>query len=165
LARLRLAITWCRNCLRRNPAGASAQWINCGGARRWTTPCKSRRDLAAATKKDHSSRPQAGKSIRHERWPGQDSGFRAGQTDSRPSPGTDTSLPTATHGTEVGLVMGTAGIHVAGSRRGGVALDPRSDIFSFGAILYEMLSGQTGPFTGDTAADTMSAILKEDPPD
>src|SRR5438552_8744478 len=42
--------------------------------------------------------------------------------------------------------------------------DARSDIFSFGAILYEMLSGQR-PFRGDSAADTMSAILKEDPPD
>jgi TolB-like protein/Flp pilus assembly protein TadD len=42
--------------------------------------------------------------------------------------------------------------------------DPRSDIFSFGAILYEMLSGRRA-FHGDTSADTISAILKEDPPD
>ena len=42
--------------------------------------------------------------------------------------------------------------------------DARSDIFSFGAIFYEMLSGQRA-FRGDSAADTMSAILKEDPPD
>ena len=42
--------------------------------------------------------------------------------------------------------------------------DARSDIFSFGAILYEMLSGQRA-FRGDSAADTMSAILREDPPD
>ncbi len=46
----------------------------------------------------------------------------------------------------------------------GIAVDARSDIFSFGAILYEMLSGKRA-FHGDTAADTMSAILKEDPPD
>ena len=78
-------------------------------------------------------------------------------------PGTDTSLPTATHGTEVGLVMGTAG-YMSPEQARGVALDPRSDIFSFGAILYEMLSGKRA-FHGDTAADTMSAILKEDPPD
>jgi len=43
-----------------------------------------------------------------------------------------------------------------------MALDPRSDIFSFGAILYEMLSGKRA-FHGDTAADTMSSILKEEP--
>jgi Tol biopolymer transport system component len=46
----------------------------------------------------------------------------------------------------------------------GLATDHRSDIFSFGAILYEMLAGQRA-FRGDTAADTMMAILKEDPPD
>jgi serine/threonine protein kinase/dipeptidyl aminopeptidase/acylaminoacyl peptidase len=78
-------------------------------------------------------------------------------------PGADTSLPTATHGTEVGLVMGTAG-YMSPEQARGVALDPRSDIFSFGAILYEMLSGKRA-FHGNTAADTMSAILKEDPPD
>src|SRR2546427_4113392 len=44
------------------------------------------------------------------------------------------------------------------------SLDHRSDIFSFGAILYEMLSGRRA-FHGESAADTMSAILKEDPPD
>ena len=78
-------------------------------------------------------------------------------------PGTHTSLPTATHGTEAGVVMGTAG-YMSPEQVRGIALDPRSDIFSFGAILYEMLYGKRA-FHGDTAADTMSAILKEDPPD
>jgi len=77
--------------------------------------------------------------------------------------GTDTSLPTATHGTEAGVVMGTAG-YMSPEQVRGVALDPRSDIFSFGAILYEMLAGKRA-FHGETDADTMSAILKEDPPD
>jgi eukaryotic-like serine/threonine-protein kinase len=44
----------------------------------------------------------------------------------------------------------------------GKAADHRSDIFSFGAILYEMLAGQRA-FQGESAADTMSAILKEEP--
>src|ERR1700684_1170357 len=78
-------------------------------------------------------------------------------------PGTRTSLPTATHGTEAGVVMGTAG-YMSPEQVRGMALDPRSDIFSFGAILYEMLYGKRA-FHGDTAADTMSAILKEDAPD
>jgi eukaryotic-like serine/threonine-protein kinase len=46
----------------------------------------------------------------------------------------------------------------------GKAADRRSDIFAFGAILYEMLSGQRA-FRGDTAADTITAILTKEPPD
>ena len=46
----------------------------------------------------------------------------------------------------------------------GLPVDHRSDIFSFGAILYELLSGKRA-FKRDTAADTMSAILKEEPPE
>ena len=46
----------------------------------------------------------------------------------------------------------------------GLAADHRADIFAFGAVLYEMLSGRRA-FRGETTADTMTAILKEDPPD
>ena len=74
-----------------------------------------------------------------------------------------TGLPTATAGTEPGVVLGTLGYMSPEQVRGRPA-DARSDIFSFGAILYEMLSGNRA-FRGDSAADTMSAILKEDPPD
>ena len=81
----------------------------------------------------------------------------------QPEPGVHTSLPTVTHGTEAGVVMGTAG-YMSPEQVRGATVDPRSDIFSFGAILYEMLSGKRA-FHRDTAADTMSAILKEDPPD
>ncbi len=82
-------------------------------------------------------------------------------------PGTNPSMATATHGvphgTEAGLVMGTAG-YMSPEQVRGLTLDARSDIFSFGAILYEMLSGKRA-FYGDSPADTMSAILKEDPPE
>jgi len=78
-------------------------------------------------------------------------------------PGTSTAMPTATHGTEAGMVMGTVG-YMSPEQVRGMALDPRSDIFSLGAILYEMLSGKRA-FHGDTPADTMSSILKEDPPE
>jgi Tol biopolymer transport system component len=74
-----------------------------------------------------------------------------------------TSLPTATHGTEAGIILGTAG-YMSPEQVRGMALDARSDIFSFGAVLYEMLSGKRA-FHGDTTADTMSSILKEDPPE
>ena len=74
-----------------------------------------------------------------------------------------TNLPTETRGTEPGVVLGTLGYMSPEQVRGRPA-DARSDIFSFGAILYEMVSGKRA-FHGDSAADTMSAILKEDPPD
>ncbi|MEO8191252.1 MAG: protein kinase [Acidobacteriota bacterium] len=77
--------------------------------------------------------------------------------------GQATNLPTATAGTEPGVVLGTLGYMSPEQVRGKTA-DARSDIFSFGAILYEMLAGQRA-FKGDSAADTMSAILREDPPD
>jgi hypothetical protein len=78
-------------------------------------------------------------------------------------PHAHTALPTMTGGTDAGTVLGTAG-YMSPEQVRGIALDARSDIFSFGAILYEMLSGKRA-FHGDTPADTMSAILKEDPPD
>ncbi len=71
--------------------------------------------------------------------------------------------PTMQVATEVGTVMGTAG-YMSPEQVRGKPTDARSDIFSFGAILYEMLSGKRA-FHGDSAADTMSAILKEEPPD
>ncbi len=77
--------------------------------------------------------------------------------------GVQTNLPTATAGTEPGVVLGTLGYMSPEQVRGKPA-DARSDIFSFGAILFEMLSGRRA-FQGDSAADTMSAILREDPPD
>ncbi len=73
------------------------------------------------------------------------------------------SMPTLTHATELGTVMGTAG-YMSPEQVRGATVDTRSDIFSFGVILYEMLSGKRA-FHRDTPADTMSAILKEDPPE
>ena len=59
--------------------------------------------------------------------------------------------------------MGTMG-YMSPEQLKGQPADHRSDIFSFGAILYEMLSGKRA-FRGDSMAETMSAILREDPPD
>jgi Tol biopolymer transport system component len=77
--------------------------------------------------------------------------------------GPQTNLPTANAGTEPGVVLGTLG-YMSPEQVRGKPTDHRSDIFSFGAILYEMLSGQRA-FHGDSAADTMSAILMKEPPD
>src|SRR2546426_6213267 len=74
-----------------------------------------------------------------------------------------TDIPTRRVDTGPGVVMGTVG-YMSPEQVRGQKVDHRSDIFSFGAILYEMLSGRRA-FHGESAADTMSAILKEDPPD
>jgi eukaryotic-like serine/threonine-protein kinase len=71
--------------------------------------------------------------------------------------------PTVQMATEAGVVMGTAGYMSPEQVRGKPA-DHRSDIFAFGAILYEMISGKRA-FHGESAADTMSAILKEETPE
>jgi eukaryotic-like serine/threonine-protein kinase len=65
--------------------------------------------------------------------------------------------------TAAGTVMGTAS-YMAPEQVRGLAADHRSDIFAFGAVLYEMLGGQRA-FSRDTAAETMTAILKDDPPE
>src|SRR5437867_1776555 len=74
-----------------------------------------------------------------------------------------TEIPTRRVDTNPGVVMGTVG-YMSPEQVRGKAIDHRSDIFSFGAILYEMLSGRRA-FHGESAADMMSAILKEDPPE
>jgi serine/threonine protein kinase/tetratricopeptide (TPR) repeat protein len=70
---------------------------------------------------------------------------------------------TATKATEPGTVMGTVG-YMSPEQVRGEAVDHRSDIFSFGAVLFEMLSGRRA-FRGASAAETMNAILKQDPPE
>ncbi|HVT44869.1 MAG TPA: protein kinase [Thermoanaerobaculia bacterium] len=65
--------------------------------------------------------------------------------------------------TEPGMVMGTVG-YMSPEQVRGEAVDHRSDIFSFGAILFEVFGGGR-PFHRDSSIETMSAILKEDPPD
>ena len=74
-----------------------------------------------------------------------------------------TDIPTRRVDTDPGVVMGTVG-YMAPEQLKGRTVDQRSDIFSFGAILYEMLSGRRA-FHRESAVETMSAILKEDPPE
>jgi eukaryotic-like serine/threonine-protein kinase len=69
------------------------------------------------------------------------------------------TLPAAA--TAAGVVLGTPG-YMAPEQVRGHAADPRTDIFAFGAVLYEMLSGVRA-FRRDTPAESMTAILKEDP--
>ena len=80
----------------------------------------------------------------------------------RPDGEASSDSPTLASGTAAGVVLGTVG-YMSPEQVRGLAVDARSDLFSLGTILYEMVSGRRA-FGGDTPADTMSAILKEEPP-
>src|SRR5262249_50851182 len=75
----------------------------------------------------------------------------------------DTRSPTAAAVTEPGTVMGTVG-YMSPEQVRGKPLDRRSDIFSLGSVLYEMLTGERA-FRADSAAETMAAIAQKDPPE
>jgi len=72
-----------------------------------------------------------------------------------------TDIATRKVQTDPGTVMGTVG-YMSPEQVRGKHVDHRSDIFSFGAVLYEMLSGKRA-FRGDSAVETLNAILKEEP--
>jgi serine/threonine protein kinase len=63
--------------------------------------------------------------------------------------------------TNAGVILGTAA-YMSPEQARGKTLDKRTDIFSFGAVLYEMLSGAK-PFEGETLSDTLASVLKEHP--
>jgi serine/threonine protein kinase/Tol biopolymer transport system component len=76
--------------------------------------------------------------------------------------GPDGNTMTSGH-TAAGVVMGTAS-YMAPEQVRGQAVDARTDIFALGAVLFEMLSGQPA-FRRDTAAETMTAVLRDDVPE
>src|SRR5262245_50862636 len=80
-----------------------------------------------------------------------------------PSPDSPTVVsPAHDHSPTIpGAIMGTAG-YMSPEQARGKAIDKRSDIFSFGCVLYAMLSGAS-PFPGETVADSLGAILHRDP--
>ncbi len=69
--------------------------------------------------------------------------------------------PTMMAATGAGMIMGTAP-YMSPEQARGQPVDKRSDIWSFGCVLYEMLAGKP-PFSGETASDVMAAIIKEEP--
>src|SRR5437016_6136021 len=65
-------------------------------------------------------------------------------------------------GTQAGVILGTAAYMAPEQARGAVG-DKRADIWAFGVVLYEMLSGKQ-PFAGETVSDTLAAVLRAEPP-
>ena len=80
----------------------------------------------------------------------------------QPSAEESRSIESLTTITKHGAVVGTVA-YMAPEQLRGKSVDHRSDIFSFGAILYEMLTGIRA-FRGETEVDTMTAVLREEPP-
>ena len=64
--------------------------------------------------------------------------------------------------TELGVIVGTAS-YMSPEQARGQRVDARSDIFSLGMVIYEMVAGRS-PFIGDTNSDIVASILKEAPP-
>src|SRR5262252_6628751 len=65
------------------------------------------------------------------------------------------------NGTRPGMIIGTPH-YMSPEQAKGIGVDARSDIFSFGVVLYEMIAGHL-PFEGETAMEMISAILKDEP--
>jgi len=83
-------------------------------------------------------------------------------TNAAARPDSPTVIATARQSPTIpGAIMGTAG-YMSPEQARGKPVDKRSDIFSFGCVLYEMLAGK-GPFPGETVTDSLGAILHREP--
>src|SRR5204862_3248334 len=123
------------------------------------------RPRGGACRRRRAPRSEAREPVRHTRRADQDSRFRARETAAFArgnigvSVGCDADL--SRHG--AGAAAGTV-TYMSPEQVRGQAADARSDLFALGAILYEMVTGRRA-FGRNTPADTMTAILSEDPPE
>jgi len=81
--------------------------------------------------------------------------------DHQPAAASVTQSPTLSMATEAGVILGTAA-YMSPEQAKGTAVDQRSDVFSFGCVLYEMLMGRR-PFPGETTPDVLASIVARDP--
>ncbi|HEX6465493.1 MAG TPA: protein kinase, partial [Vicinamibacterales bacterium] len=77
------------------------------------------------------------------------------------SPNVANSPTFTAHATQLGMILGTAA-YMAPEQARGKTVDRRADIWAFGAVLYEMLTGKR-PFEGDEISDVLASVLKSDP--
>src|SRR6516165_4846167 len=79
-----------------------------------------------------------------------------------PAVKTDDSPTLGIGGTQAGIILGTAA-YMSPEQARGKTVDPRADIWAFGVVLYELITGKQ-PFKGEDATETLAAVVKE-PPD
>ncbi len=79
----------------------------------------------------------------------------------QPSAGNPMSSPTLTMRAEAGMIMGTAA-YMAPEQARGHSVDKRADIWAFGVVLWEMLTGER-MFTGETISDVLAGVLRSEP--
>ena len=77
------------------------------------------------------------------------------------SPADSSQSPTLTKGTAIGVIMGTAG-YMSPEQARGLVVDKRTDIWAFGCVLFEALTGRVA-FPGETLSDTIANVLKQEP--
>ncbi|MBK6795746.1 MAG: serine/threonine protein kinase [Acidobacteria bacterium] len=97
-----------------------------------------------------------------EMWnPEGETGNKEGDTLIQPAKGAPNSAFSSPHSTSPGIVMGTPH-YMSPEQARGLQADPRTDIFSLGIVLYEMIAGRA-PFEGENVIDLVSSILRVDP--
>jgi serine/threonine protein kinase/Tol biopolymer transport system component len=82
-------------------------------------------------------------------------------TASGPQPSLTASPTLSLMATQAGMILGTAA-YMSPEQAKGLATDPRTDVFSFGVVLFEMLSGRQ-PFGGETVPDILASVLAREP--
>jgi hypothetical protein len=80
---------------------------------------------------------------------------------SGPAPDASQSPTLAAHGTQAGVILGTAA-YMSPEQARGKAVDRRADIWAFGCVLFELLTGRP-LFAADTVSDTLAAVLRSEP--
>jgi Tol biopolymer transport system component len=87
--------------------------------------------------------------------------FGLAKVSGRASTSGESHSPTVSLGTQTGTILGTAA-YMSPEQARGRAVDERSDIFAFGCVLYECLTGRRA-FPGENVSDTLGAILSDEP--
>jgi Tol biopolymer transport system component len=86
---------------------------------------------------------------------------KATETAGAPGPDSDNSPTLTAHATQAGMILGTAA-YMAPEQARGRPVDKRADVWAFGAVLYEMLSGARA-FPGEDATDILAAVVRSEP--